>query len=260
MAGKGRPAGKTRPKKGIGGRLPVKRSINLVLVDENKVKPLKAILSALLVIALAAAFGKFLVADRLTAMSQASSRISQLQKTLEETLADVDGYGEVEAKYAHYTYDDMNETEMGRVDRAQVVDLVSSIIKEQDNLFDMKAYAPRLETLVQALAESGSPLQGLSDFRSDVSALGSEIVAYREQVLSWSVKDNILEVELTGKSLENLNRLARKVEESPLVDSCTLTTANKDAHTMSLTALASGVRGKFIIYLLMPAEEEVEES
>ena len=34
--------------------MPVKRSINLVLVDENKVKPLKAILCALLIIALAA--------------------------------------------------------------------------------------------------------------------------------------------------------------------------------------------------------------
>lgn len=260
MTAKGRPAGKARPKKGIGGRLPVKRSINLVLVDENRINPVKAILSALLIIAVAGAFGKFLVADRLTAMSTASSRVAQLQKTLDETMKDVEGYGEVEANYAHYTYDDMNDSETNRVDRTQVVELISSIIKEQDNLFDMRAYAPRLDELVGAMQESGSPYLGLSDFRSGIATLGSEIVAYREQVLSWSVKDNILEVELTGKSLENLNRLARKVEENPLVDSCTLTTANKDAKTMSLTALSSGVRGKFIIYLLMPAEEEVEES
>ncbi len=260
MAAKGRPAGKTRPKKGIGGRLPVKRSINLVLVDENKINPVKAILSILLIIALAAAFGKFLVADRLSAMSTASARVAQLKNTLEETLAQVDGYGEVEANYAHYTYDDMNPTEMGRVDRTKVVELISDIIKEQDNLFDMKVYGPRLDELVVALRESGSPYTALSDFRSGVSTLGSEVVAYREQVLSWSVRDNILEVELTGKSLENLNRLARKVEENPLVDSCTLTTANKDARTMALTMLSSGVRGKFIIYLLMPADEEVDES
>ena len=42
------------------------------------------------------------------------------------------------------------------------------------------------------------------------------------------------------------------------MDSCTLTTANKDARTMALTMLSSGVRGKFLIYLMQPLEEVAE--
>lgn len=246
-----------RPKKGI-GRLPSKRSINLVLVDERKINPLKAILGTLIIIAVAAAFGKFLVADRLATMYTASSRAAQLQETLSNTLATIEGYGEIEARYAHYTYDDMTGTEMNRVDRVEVVNLISTIIREQDNLFDFNAYNPRLSALVDTMAESGSPRQGLLDFRQGVLSLGTEIVNYREQVLAWNVKDNILEVEITGKSLESMNKLARKVEESPYVDSCTLTTANKDAASKSLTSVASGVRGKFLIYLVQPPEEVAE--
>ncbi len=257
MAAKGRPAGHKAPKKGIVGRMPVKRSINLVLVDENKINPVKAVLGVLLIAALALAFGKFLVADRLMAMSTATSRVNQLQQTLDDTLTAIEDFGEVEADYAHYTYDDMTDAEMGLVDRTEVVRLVSTIIKEQDNLFDMKVYAPRLDLLVEELAQGGNPYQSLSQFRQNVAALGAEIVAYREQVLSWSVEGNVLQVELTGKSLENLNKLARKVEQSPLVDTCSLTTANKDSKAQTLTSLESGVRGKFVIYLLLPAGEEV---
>jgi len=68
-----------------------------------------------------------------------------------------------------------------------------------------------------------------------------------------------LQVELTGKTLENLNKLARKVEESPIVDTCSLTTANKDSKARALTSLESGVRGKFMIYLMQPVEEEVAQ-
>ena len=238
--------------------MPTKRSINLVLVNEKKINIPKAILSTLLILALAFAFGKFLVADRLASMSTAANRAQQLQMTLDNTLASIEGFGEVEAEYAHYTYDDMTAAEMGNVDRTDVVELISAIIREQDNLFDVKAYNTRLDALVQEMAESGSPRQGLLDFRSNVLNLGTEIVNYREQVLSWSVKGNILEVEVTGKTLESMNRLARKVEESDIVDSCTLTTANKDANSMKLTSLTSGVRGKFLIYLVQPPEEVAE--
>ena len=260
MAAKGRPTGKGRPAKGIKGRMPVKRSINLVLVNENKINPLKAALGIIIILALAGAFGKFLVYDRIAEASRATGRVAELQRTLDATMAAVTGYGDLEAKYAHYTYDDMTADETSRVDRSRIVNLISDIIRRQDNLFDMKVYTPRLRQLVDELADSGNPYYGLADFRAGVSTLGMEVAAYREQVLSWSVEGNVLQVELTGKSLENLNKLARQVEEDPIVDSCTLTTANKDAQTMRLTGLNSGVRGKFLIYLVQPVvEEEVAE-
>lgn len=259
MAAKVKPAAGKGPKKGIGGRMPVKRSINLVLVDENKINPVKAILGVILIVALAFVFSKYLVADRLIAMSQATGRVEQLQKTLDDTLAVIEEYGEVEATYAHYTYDGMTAAETSLVDRTEVVNLISNIIKEQDNLFDMKAYSPRLKLLLEDLSSGNNPYLSLVDFRRNVATLGAEIVAYREQVLSWNVQGNVLQVELTGKTLENLNKLARKVEESPIVDTCSLTTANKDSKARALTSLESGVRGKFMIYLMQPVEEEVAQ-
>ena len=257
--GRPRAAGK-RPKKGVGGRMPVKRSINLVLVDENKINPIKAILGILVIVALAFAFGKYLVADRLVEMSQAQGRVTQLRQTLNDTMKLLEGFGEVETTYAHYTYDDMTKDELSLVDRTDVVELVRQIMVEQDNLFDMKLYNAGYTVLLAELAESGRPAYGLRTFRAGVTALGAQIVAMREQVLSWSIANNVLTVELTGKSLNNLNKLARKVEENPIVDSCTLITANKDAKSKQTTAIATGVRGKFIIYLLLPPAEEVAAS
>lgn len=261
-AAKGRPTGKggKPPKKGIGAKMPTKRSINLVLVDENKINPVKAALGIILIVALAVAFSKFMVADRLLEMSRATSRVSQLRSSLDETMALIQGFGEVEETYAHYTLDGMSKAELGRVDRGDVGNLVSDIIREQDNLFDMNAYEPRLDDLVVTLFDAVIPNRALREFRSDVATLGEEIVALREQVLSWSVSENVLTVEVTGKSLESLNQLAREIEESPMVDSCTLSTANKNAQSRKLTGLDSGVRGKFVVYLIQPPEEEVADS
>ena len=68
--------------KGTGGKkvlrnIPVKRSINLVLVNEKKVNVPKALLGILIIAALAGVFSKFLVIDRLNAMNSASGVAAQ---------------------------------------------------------------------------------------------------------------------------------------------------------------------------------------
>ncbi len=258
-AAKGKPLLGARPKKGIGGRMPTKRSINLVVVDENKINPVKAALGIILIVALAVAFSKFLVYDRLVEVSQAQARVSQLQDQLDDTLDAVQDYGEVETVYAHYTYDGMTAAEMALVDRADVVELISTIIREQDNLFDMGVYNARFRDLLVQLNENGAtPVYAINTFRTNFNALGEEVAAYREQVLSWNVRDNTLQVQVTGKSLSSMNSIARKVEQSPIVDSCTLSTANKDAYTMRITGLPTGVKGAFQVYLVLPPEEPAE--
>lgn len=258
-AAKGKPLGGVRPKKTIGGKLPTKRSINLVLVDENKINPLKAVLGIILIVALAAAFSKFLVYDRLVEASQAQSRVNELQGILDTTLASIKQYGEVETEYAHYTQDDMTAAETGLVDRAQVVALISDIIRDQDNLFDMKVYNRNFHELLNKMREERDPYLALRHFRQDVQTLGQEVANYREQVLSWSVSNNMLQVEATGKTLVAMNSIARHVEQSDIVDSCTLSTAKKDAYTMIITGLPTGVAGKFQIYLVLPPEPVEEE-
>lgn len=258
-AAKGKPLGGARQKKTIGGKLPTKRSINLVLVDENKINPLKAVLGIILIVALAAAFSKFLVYDRLVEASQAQSRVNELQGILDTTLASIKQYGEVETVYAHFTLDGMTAAETGLVDRAQVVALISDIIRDQDNLFDMKVYNRNFHELLNKMREERDPYLALRHFRQDVQTLGQEVANYREQVLSWNVSNNMLQVEATGKTLVAMNSIARHVEQSDIVDSCTLSTAKKDAYTMIITGLPTGVAGKFQIYLMQPPEPVEEE-
>lgn len=162
------------------GRMPVKRSINLMLVDENRISPAKAIPAIILIIALAAVFSKFLVVDRLVSMNSSSSRVTSLRNSLEQATAALDKYEGVEDDYAHLTYAGMTQEELDRVDRVKILELVSTILPEGD------------------------------------------------AVKSWSVNSNILTVDITGDTLQSLNELARKIEESPIVDTCVIATAKKD--------------------------------
>lgn len=171
--------------------MPVKRSINLVLIDEKKIKPMKALPAVLLVIVLAAAFSKFMVMDRLMAMSNASGKVTSIQSSLTQATEALKQYEGVEDTYAHMTYKDMTAEELGRVDRVKVLEMVS-------------------------------------EYLSDSSAR------------TWSLSGNILVVDVSGKTLENLNQLARRIEQSPIVDTCVITTAQKEMSKSSSLGLSSG--------------------
>ena len=171
--------------------MPTKRSINLVLIDEKKIKPMRAIPAILLVIVLAAVFSKFMVMDRLIAMSNASGRVTSIQSSLTQATQALKQYEGVEDAYAHMTYKDMTQEELSRVDRVKVLEMVSTYL-------------------------------------SDSSAR------------TWSLSGNIMVVDVSGKTLESLNQLARKVEESPIVDTCVITTAQKEMSKGSSLGLSSG--------------------
>ena len=66
-------------KKGLRGRVPSKRTINLVLIDEDKINPLHAVLGILIILVLAGLFSKYLVADRLIAMNASAGKAAQLK-------------------------------------------------------------------------------------------------------------------------------------------------------------------------------------
>lgn len=172
--------GKGGAKKAFRGRLPVKRSINLILVNDKKINVFKAIPAVLLVLVLAAAFSKFLVLDRLNAMTRSSSEVSRLRTDIMEARKLLKDYDGIEDDYAHLTYADMTSEEMERVDRVKILELVSTILP------------------------AGNTAK------------------------SWSVTGNMLLVDISGGSLQNLNELAREIEKSPIVDSCVITTATKN--------------------------------
>ncbi len=174
--------------------MPVKRSINLMLIDEKKIKPTRAFPGILLIIALAVLFSKYLVMDRLVAMSRASGSVSDIRASLAEASNALKQYEGIEDTYAHMTNKDMTNEELNRVDRVKVLELVSDYILN------------------------------------------------RGKARSWSVSGNVLTVDVSDKSLENLNLLARKIEQSPIVDTCVITAAQKDldkgASGLSSTSLS----------------------
>ena len=172
--------GNRASQRGRRGRMPTKRSINLVLIDENRISPLKAVPAILLIIALAVAFSKYMVADRLIEMARVQQQARGMQGTLVETQNALNDFEGIEDAYAHMTYAGMSAEEMGRVNRVSILELVSSILP-----------------------------QG-------------------EYTRSWSVTGNILTVEITGRTLEYLNELSRRIEESPIVDTCAISTAVKN--------------------------------
>ena len=101
--------------KGVHGRLPTKRSINLVLVDEKKINIPMTVLSIVLIVGLAFLFGKYLVADRLIAVSEAAAKVERLQADLDATMELLNGFGDVETTYAHYTMEGMSQAELSPV-------------------------------------------------------------------------------------------------------------------------------------------------
>ena len=251
-ASKVRPTKAAGAKKSLRGRMPVKRSINMVLVDEDKINIWKAIPGILLILVLAALFSKYLVADRLLAMSQASARTTQLQKHLDEAMEAVESFGEVEDTYAHYTLAGMTSEELSLVDRTQVLELVKTLLPRRDYPALMAAFRQRFDDV---MALYGTMRPGDETFAERRAALTTSFMPREDTVQTWSVSGNLLTVEMTSESLQKLNLKARQLEQERIVDSCTITTANKDGRQNS----GEDVRARFIVYLIQPPEEEVAE-
>ena len=224
--------------------MPNKRSINLVKVDENRISIPKAVLGILLIVALAGLFGKYLVYDRLMAVSEAQARVNRLQNTLDEAMTQMRAFGDVETTYAHYTLDGMTQAELDLVDRVDVLELVGSVLPAQ--------------------AEAAAPDEAGDDWDEDDwdeddwddeddPADGADVEAVEEgfAIQSWTVTENVLTIEAGGPTLEDLNRLAHQLEGSLIVDSCTISTANKATGRST----DGRVWAKLIVYLTRPVEE-----
>ena len=228
-----------KPGKGVHGRLPTKRSINLVLVDEKKINIPMTVLSIVLIVGLAFLFGKYLVADRLMAVSQAEAKVERLQADLDATMELLNGFGDVETTYAHYTMEGMSQVELDLVDRVQVLDLVTSILPEQPEAGEAE--------------EEGEDDEWFDDEDDELEDGGEseDDGEPRYVIRNWSVSENVLTVEIGGPSLESLNLLAKSLEDNPIVNSCAITTANKDGQRQA----AGEVLAKLIVYLQKPVEE-----
>ena len=119
-----RPLGGRRRK----GTIPVKRVINLAEVDKKTIDLRIAIPAILLILAAAFLFSKFAVADRLIAVSRAENEVTAAQRELDAAYRRLDSFGELTDLYAHYTYSGMNDEEIHRTDRAEILNLLRNVV------------------------------------------------------------------------------------------------------------------------------------
>ncbi len=251
-------AKKIKPAKGKGvlkGKQPTKRSINLVLVDENKINPLTAILGILLIVVLAGVFSKFLVIDRLDAMAQAQGRVTRLQGDLDSAMDALDNIGDIGETYAHYTLEGMTAAELNQVDRVLVLALVDSILPVVEEGPSEEEIAGILKSMFRDAPATGNDALDTARQRARLDLL-EQLVPVPEYIVNrWSLTDNLLTLEVNGQTLERLNELRRQIEKSPIVDSCAIMTANKDARRNA----QEGVWARFIVYLQRPDGELTAE-
>ena len=120
---------KTNKKKGSVKRrqMPVKRSINLAVIDEKKMRFGLAIPAILLILVAAAAFSKFLVLDRMAEVSAAQAEVSRLQAKIDQGYDELAGFDDLADLYAHYTYSGFTPEELNRSDRVAVLRLIRSV-------------------------------------------------------------------------------------------------------------------------------------
>jgi hypothetical protein len=82
--------------------------------------------------------------------------------------------------------------------------------------------------------------------------LVEEILSTGDASKNWTVSGNILNVQVTGSSLQEMNKLAQKLEKNEIVDRCVITTANKGENLDT----KKDVSATFIIYLQQPSGEQ----
>jgi len=141
-------------------------------------------------------------------------------------------------------------------DRTLVLALVDSILPVVEPGPSEEEIAAILQSLFRPAPQTENDALETARQRARLDML-EQLVPVPEYIVNrWSITGNLLTVEVNGQTLERLNELGRQIERSPIVDSCTIVTANKDARR----AAQDGVWARFIVYLQKPEGEiTVEE-
>lgn len=181
---------------------PQKRSINLAEIGVKKKNTPVAVAALVIVLVAAAVAAKFGIVDRVIAVEQARSELNTLRVQIAATTANINSYGELAEKYAHYTYSGMTEAELTRTDRVEVLNLMDRLVLPSN------------------------------------------------AVESWTLHDNLLTLNIKGKTMQELNLVTQTLEQDELVEYCTVTTVKDE----DVKSAGDTVTAQMVIYLV-PAEE-----
>ena len=162
--------------------MPSKRTINLAPIGVKKIDLRLAAGGVLLILLLASAFGKFLVADRLNAVIRAEGEVTALQSDIQGAYRRIAGYGDLETEYAHYTYSGMTKEELAMADRAEVVRMVQKETGEAARLISWNLSGNLLTLSVAAsdLQDINRMVKNLGEF--EIVDLCSVTTAVKEDL------------------------------------------------------------------------------
>jgi hypothetical protein len=145
----------------------------------------------------------------------------------------------------------MTAAELNLVDRTLVLALMDSVLPVVEEGPTEEEIAAILKSLFRDAPTTGDNKQDEARQRARLDML-EQLVPKPEYIVNrWNLTENLLTIEVNGQTLERLNELGRQIERSPIVDSCTIMTANRDARKRE----QDGVWARFIVYLQRPEGE-----
>ncbi len=172
-------------------KLPVKKSVNFAHLGEKKINWLIAIPGILIIIVLACLLSKVSIYDRYQKLSELKKQRNELQTEQAALYDAVNSYGDIEAEFAHYTYDSFTSDELNMLDRARLLKLI-------DEQLLAKAY-----------------------------------------LSSWSVSGNMMVVNITGVTLEEVSAISKTLETLPEVSFCMVSNARTQEGSQNVAAVMS---------------------
>ena len=128
------------------------------------------------------------------------------------------------------------------VSKFLVIDRFAEVTRAQRTVYDLQTkldqgYAELadfddLSELYAHYTYSGFTAEELNrtDRAEILSLIRNMILPYAE-VTSWSITGNQLTINMNGESLQQINLIVQQLEQQPLVDFCTVNTANTDDNT-----------------------------
>lgn len=113
---------------------PSKKTLNLCVNEKKSINIALAIPLCLVVIALAALFGKFAVADRISAMNAYRGEIAEYQRRVDSLTDATRDYDEVSQEYARYSVAWMSDAERYLVPRTDMIQLIDDELAQKANI------------------------------------------------------------------------------------------------------------------------------
>jgi cell division protein FtsL len=146
-------------------KIPTKNHINILAKRKKETSPRKRLLTIAIAAVVLLVAGKFLVYDRVAAVTTETAKLASIQEEIASTEQQIGDLQEYEDLYAHYTFSGMTEEELSRVSRVKAMRMV-------ENAFTRGNVSRNWDLTgnVMTLQVSGSSLRGLNQLASELES------------------------------------------------------------------------------------------